>query len=213
MLREVPLFFNCFLHSTSLSPDVETSDLFSPRIFFTLLLCNSIFYLPVSMMIRAGILSDTHLVRPDSRFKKQVRHCFQGCDVIIHAGDMTSPSVLDIFQGIQVVAVHGNMCAEQTRIRYPSRQLFTLGQFTIGLTHGAGLGLDIENALFDIFPEADCMIYGHTHRASIQRYAEILMVNPGSFQATGRYGAPGTYAILEAGDTLQASIHQIPQLP
>lgn len=164
-------------------------------------------------MIRVGILSDTHLLRPDSRFKKQVRHCFQGCEVIIHAGDMTAPSILEVFQGREVVAVHGNMCAEAVRSQYPSRQLFTLGKFTLGLTHGAGLGLDIENALFDIFPQADCMIYGHTHRASIQRYGRILMINPGSFQATGRYGAPGTYAILEADETLHASIHEIPQLP
>ncbi|MGD9947425.1 MAG: metallophosphoesterase family protein [Desulfobulbus sp.] len=164
------------------------------------------------MIIRVGILSDTHLVRPDSRFKKQVRHCFQGCDMIIHAGDLTNPSILEVFLGIQIVAVHGNMCGEPVRTRYPARQLFALGRFTIGLTHGADLGPDIENALFDIFPEADCMIYGHTPRPSIQYYGDILMLNPGSFQATSRYGTPGTYAILEAGEQLSASIHEIPSL-
>ncbi|MGE4561126.1 MAG: metallophosphoesterase family protein [Desulfobulbus sp.] len=165
------------------------------------------------MIIKAGILSDTHLVRPDSRFKKQVRHCFQGCDLIIHAGDMTNPSILDAFMGLRVVAVHGNMCGEPVRKLYPDRQHFTLGQFNIGLTHGAGLGLDIEDALFGLFPEADCIIYGHTHRPSLQRYGKLLMLNPGSFQATGRYGGPGTYAILEAGEHLHASIHEIPPLP
>jgi len=165
------------------------------------------------MIIRAGILSDTHLVHPDSQFKKQVRHCFHGCDVIIHAGDLTNPSILDIFAGIEVVAVHGNMCGEPVRRLYPARQLFSLGRFTIGLTHGAGLGMDIESALFDLFPEADCMIYGHTHQACMHHYGKILMLNPGSFQATSRYGAPGTYAILEAGEELKASIHEIPQLP
>jgi len=58
----------------------------------------------------------------------------------------------------------------------------------------------------------DCMIYGHTHHPSIQRYGSILMINPGSFQATSRFGAPGTYAILQAGDALEATIHQIPQV-
>lgn len=165
------------------------------------------------MIVRAGILSDTHLTRPDSRFKRQVRQCFADCDMIIHAGDMTNPSILEVFQGVEVKAVHGNMCGEPVRRLYPANQLFQLGQFTVGLTHGAGLGMDIENRLFDLFPEADCMIYGHTHQASIQRYGDILMINPGSFQATSRFGAPGTYAILEAGDTLEATIHQIPPIP
>ncbi|MDD2465313.1 MAG: metallophosphoesterase family protein [Desulfobulbus sp.] len=165
------------------------------------------------MIIKAGILSDTHLVRADSRFKKQVRHCFRGCDIIIHAGDLTNPSILEVFDEIEVVAVHGNMCGEPARALYPARQLFPFGRFTIGLTHGADLGLDIENALFTLFPEANCMIYGHTHRPSIQHYGNVLMLNPGSFQTTGRYGAPGTYAILEAGDLLKASIHEISPLP
>lgn len=164
------------------------------------------------MTIKAGILSDTHLVRPDNRFKKQTRQCFQDCDIIIHAGDMTNPSVLDVFTGKQIIAVHGNMCGEPVRRLYPARQTFTLGRFTIGLTHGADLGFDIENGLFDIFPDADCMIYGHTHRPSIQRYGTVLMLNPGSFQATSRYGTPGTYAILKVGEQLTASIHEIPRL-
>jgi len=162
------------------------------------------------MVIRAGILSDTHLVRPDNRFKKMVRHCFQGCDVIIHAGDLTNPAVLEVFREQQVFAVHGNMCESPVRALYPAQAMFSLGEFTIGLTHGAGLGLDIESALFDLFPGADCMIYGHTHRASLRRYGQVIMLNPGSFQATGRYGAPGTYAILEVGERLNASLHEVP---
>jgi len=164
------------------------------------------------MTLRAGILSDTHLTRPDSRFKRQVRQCFAGCDMIIHAGDITNPSVLEVFQGVEVKAVHGNMCGEPVRRLYPASQVFQLGTFTIGLTHGAGMGMDIENRLFDLFPEVDCMIYGHTHHPSIQRYGSVLMINPGSFQATSRFGAPGTYAILQAGDALEATIHQIPQV-
>ncbi|MCI5147777.1 MAG: YfcE family phosphodiesterase, partial [Candidatus Electrothrix sp. AR3] len=34
--------------------------------------------------------------------------------------------------------------------------------------------------------------------------------NPGSFQTTGRYGAPCTYAILEAGKELKGTIYELP---
>jgi len=165
------------------------------------------------MLIRAGVLADTHLIRLDSRFKKQVKQCFQACDVIIHAGDLTNLSVLEAFHGKPVYAVHGNMCDGNVQMCHPERLLFTLGQFTIGLTHGAQLGPDIENALWNLFPEADCIIYGHTHRPVCHYQGKVLFLNPGSFQATGRYGAPGTFALLEAGDELRARLFEIPQAP
>ena len=162
------------------------------------------------MLIRAGVLADTHLAWPNSRFRKQVKRCFHDCDVIIHAGDITDPSVLEVFDGRAVYAVHGNMCTTATRARYPERLLFTLGRFTVGLTHGARLGADIEGRLWQLFPEADCLIYGHTHRPACNRYGTTLFLNPGSFQATGRYGGPGTYALLEVGTELHARILEIP---
>ena len=165
------------------------------------------------MLIRAGVLADTHLTRPDDLFRQQVEHCFHACDVIIHAGDLTDLSLLDVFAGKTVYAVQGNMCNGRVRSRHPQQLLFTLNGFTIGLTHGAQLGYDIESALWNLFPEADCMIYGHTHRPACHYQSKTLFLNPGSFQATNRYGAPGTYAILEADDKLRAGLFEIPSIP
>jgi len=164
-------------------------------------------------MIRAGVLSDTHHSQPDSHFARQVRDCFRDCEVIIHAGDLTALPVLEAFPGKTVYAVHGNMCESAVRSRCPGQMCFTLGRFTIGLTHGAGLGPDIEDALWQLFPEADCMIFGHTHRPVCHRHGRVLFLNPGSFRATGRYGAPGTFAILEIGDELSARILELPPSP
>jgi putative phosphoesterase len=164
-------------------------------------------------MIRAGILSDTHLPGLTPEFKQLAEYCFAGCDTIIHAGDLTDISLLSAFGDKTVYAVHGNMCGSSAYTTLPDRLLFELGRFSIGLTHGAGLGHDIESALWDVFPEADCMIYGHTHRPVCHTIAGKLIINPGSFQETGRYGAPGTYAVLEISNTLQAAIHEVPQLP
>lgn len=165
------------------------------------------------MLIRAGVLSDTHLQRPDHRFKQQIEQCFHACDVIIHAGDLTHPSVLEVFHGKTIYAVHGNMCDQTLQARHPRQLLFTLNRFTIGLTHGNGMGPDIENAAWNLFPEADCLIYGHTHRPICQHHGKVLVLNPGSFQATGRHGAPGTFAILEADNQLRARLFEIPIIP
>jgi putative phosphoesterase len=162
------------------------------------------------MTIRAGVLSDTHLLQPSTSFIHKVKKCFDTCPIIIHAGDITEMSILQAFDDKKIYAVHGNMCSSTTRQQLPESTHFTLGSFTIGLTHGAQLGYDIESGLFDLFPEADCMIYGHTHRPVCHTIGTTLVLNPGSFQSTGRYGAPGTYAIIEADATLQAKIVTLP---
>ena len=162
------------------------------------------------MTLKAGIISDTHLVRPDDEFARLVHHCFDECSVIIHAGDLTNTSVLEIFSDKEVHAVHGNMCDASSYRSLPRELTFAFGRYTVGLTHGAHLGRDIELQLWNLFPEVDCMVYGHTHRAICHRQGGVLIINPGSFRGTGRYGAPGTYAILEAGESLQATLHEVP---
>jgi len=163
-------------------------------------------------MFKVGILSDTHLMGPDAGFSRLAHRCFADCQIIIHAGDLTDIAVLQAFAEKKIYAVHGNMCNRTSCGSLPGKRIFQLGEFSIGLTHGAGLGLDIESSLWNLFPEADCMIYGHTHRPVCHHTAGKLIINPGSFQATGRYGAPGTYAILEVGETLKAVLHEVPIL-
>ncbi len=207
MLRNGPAFcnllriFSCQYQTTPLDYAVSVRATYGPHISIQ----------PLQIMIRAGILSDTHLRGLNSHFSQVVEQCFADCDVIIHAGDLTDISILEIFSDKKVYAVHGNMCNSSTSTSLPEKRVFQLNDFTIGLTHGAGLGHDIESALWDYFPEADCMIYGHTHRPVCHHVAKKLIINPGSFQETGRYGAPGTFAILEAGDTLRATIHEVSQ--
>jgi putative phosphoesterase len=160
------------------------------------------------MTIRAGVLSDTHIQAPTTDFIRAVEHYFADCTIIIHAGDIVDSEVLRAFQGKEIHAVHGNMCSRKTASILPRSTTFQLGNFTIGLTHGADLGYDIESRLWELFPEADCMIYGHTHRPVCHRIGTTLIMNPGSFRATSPYGATGTFGILEADDTLHGSIHE-----
>ena len=151
-------------------------------------------------MTRIGILSDTHITRLHPWYNKQVETAFQDCSVILHAGDLTDISILDIFKGKEVHAVHGNMCEHSSRKNLPTSKLITIEGTSIGLCHGAGARHNIEERMWDLFPAADCIVYGHTHIAVNHRFAKSLFINPGSFQPTGRYGASGSYAILTIND-------------
>ena len=168
-------------------------------------------------MIKAGILSDTHLSGLNSNFLQLVQHCFADCSVIIHAGDLTDISLLEAFAGKTVYAVHGNMCNNAAWSGLPDQLDFQLADCKFALCHGAGFGRakeQIEDGLWELFPEADCLIYGHTHQPICHRLGGKLFINPGSFQATGRYGAPGTYCILEIDQQqIKPTLLEVPQLP
>lgn len=161
-------------------------------------------------MTTIGILSDTHLRSPDERFISQCINAFHHCEVIIHAGDLTDASILTVFKEKEVYAVHGNMCNPKTSAVLEREKRVRLGGYTIGITHGAGSRHNIEERVFEIFPDVDCIVFGHTHMPVCHYYGNILMINPGSFQGTGTYGAAGSYALLEMKDTrLHGSLHSL----
>lgn len=166
-------------------------------------------------MILVGILSDTHLHAINDSFVRQCTAAFANCSTIIHAGDLTDVTLLGVFKGKDIHAVCGNMCNLTTRQLLPSAKTITLGGYSIGISHGAGPRHTIEERVLDQFPHADCIVFGHTHEAICHRVGTTLLINPGSFSGTGRYGAAGTYALLAIDDTggapLQAVLHTLPE--
>lgn len=158
-----------------------------------------------------GVLSDTHLQGADDNFKIQAKRAFSSCEAIIHAGDLTSKEILDVFGQTSVHAVHGNMCSFDTQNELPTSLEFTIKGYRFGLCHGDTIGYDMETGLIARFSEADCIIFGHTHSPLVKRFDSVLLVNPGSFRSTGRYGSPGTYALLTIDQRgLSAAIHTLP---
>ena len=160
-------------------------------------------------IIRIGILSDTHLTGPSRAFQSQVDRCFGETDLILHAGDLIDLQVLQAFGTKRLHAVHGNMCTPRTCRTLPTQKTIQVGKFTIGLIHRAGNSYDFEDRLLEIFPTADCIVYGHTHQPVCHRIGGTLLINPGSFRSTGRFGAHGTYCHLEVGETLSARVQEV----
>lgn len=159
--------------------------------------------------IRIGVISDTHLYRSDDILRAQAIECFSDVSIILHAGDLVELNVLNAFAGKEVHAVRGNMCHSSVINVLPRKKIINVGRFTIGLIHGAGYFYDIENQLLNEFDSVDCIVYGHTHKPVNHWSGPVLFLNPGTFQATGRHGAAGTFAIIDAGKELNATIHDV----
>jgi len=133
-----------------------------------------------------GIISDTHgLVRPEAV------NALKGSDLIIHAGDVGKPEVLETLRKIApVVAVRGNVdVGPWTRtLRAFETVKFEKAWFYV-LHDVSELDLDPAAAGFR------GVIHGHSHKPSIQTRNGVLFLNPGS-AGPRRFRLPITVALL-----------------
>jgi putative phosphoesterase len=139
------------------------------------------------------VISDTHgLLRP------QVFDAFAAVDHILHAGDVGSLDLLEELRALApVTAVYGNTDGAELRSRLPSVATVQLDGFDIVVTHGDQLGSPTPEALNAAFPDAQIIVYGHTHRPLLTLVDVVVTVmNPGGAGAR-RFNLPPSVGILE----------------
>jgi uncharacterized protein len=127
--------------------------------------------------MRLGVISDTHgLLRPE------VFDAFAGVDHIVHAGDLGSLEILEELEAIApVTAVFGNTDELEVRRRLPQVAAVELDGFDLVVTHGDQLGSPTPEKLNSACPEAQIIVYGHTHRPLLTLVDVVVTVmNPGS---------------------------------
>ena len=143
--------------------------------------------------MRLGVIADTHgLLRP------QVYDAFAQVDHILHAGDVGPPDLLtDLAAIAPVTAVYGNMDGMELRQVLPQVARLRLDGFDIVVTHGDQLGAPTPEALNTAFPEAQIIVYGHTHRPLLTAVDVVVTVmNPGG-AGHRRFGLPPSVGIME----------------
>jgi putative phosphoesterase len=130
--------------------------------------------------VRVVCLSDTHLRRRRALPAWCLRR-LEGADLILHAGDLVTLSVLEELERLaSVAAVRGNMDEIALRERLPARRIAEIEGARIGLMHDPGPALGRITRLEQAFPGCDAVVYGHTHVPEIQRLGRRLILNPGS---------------------------------
>jgi uncharacterized protein len=149
--------------------------------------------------VRLAIVADTHLPRGARRLPDDCVRKLREADLIVHAGDFTGPEALAEIEtlGPPLVAVHGNVDAPEVSARLPAEIAFEADGAHIAVVHDAGPRGGRLNRLRRRFPDADAVIFGHSHLPLHERSADLQIFNPGS--PTERRRAPAhTMGIAEA---------------
>ena len=123
------------------------------------------------MKSHIGVISDTHgLLRPEA-FK-----ALRNSDLIIHAGDIGKPEVIEALKSIApVVAIRGNNDRDKWARSFPETAVVKIGKVRIYVIH------DVKELEIDPAPAGfRVVISGHSHRPSVMRRGGVLFLNPGS---------------------------------
>ena len=152
--------------------------------------------------MRIGVISDTHgLLRPEAVA------ALNGSDLIIHAGDVGARDVLEALQTIApTIAVRGNVDTSPWAQALAETEVVLAGGLRAYVIH--------QIRQFDKDPvkeQFDAVIYGHSHKPSIEWRDGVLFLDPGS-AGPRRFKLPVTLALVDiSGGKLQAQIVDLGQ--
>jgi putative phosphoesterase len=123
--------------------------------------------------VLVGLISDTH-----SLLRAEAVAALHGAELLLHAGDVGSDSVLrELGRLAPVQAVYGNV--DDPILGLPQQLELTVGGLRVHVSHGHELGSPTPATLVRAY-SADVIVYGHTHKPLIERRGTTLVVNPGA---------------------------------
>lgn len=155
-----------------------------------------------------GVISDTHIAVVTDSIPLEILDKLKEVDLIIHAGDLVSYSVIQQLEEIAPVeAVSGNMDGYNIRQKLSRKKIISAKNFKIGIFHGSGPKETVYKKALDNFSndKVDCIIFGHSHYPYNKHHNGILLFNPGS--ATDRRFSPEcSIGLLEVDNKITGKI-------
>jgi uncharacterized protein len=140
-----------------------------------------------TLAVRIGLISDTH-----GLLREEALRALKGSELIIHAGDIGKPEILDALRRIApVAAVRGNVDTEDWAGELPVTEIVAAPGVTLYVLHNLQeLDLDPRSAGFHI------VVTGHTHKPQRTERSGVFYINPGSAGPL-RFDLPVTLALLD----------------
>jgi putative phosphoesterase len=140
--------------------------------------------------MRLAIIADTHLPRGARRLPDACVSRLRAADAILHAGDFVELAVLRELEalGPPVHAVRGNVDAADLQRLLPATRTVEAAGARIAMIHDAGSAGGRLARMRGTFPEADAVVFGHSHLPLLEGDDGFQIFNPGS--PTERRRAP-----------------------
>ena len=143
-----------------------------------------------------GLISDTHgLVRPEALA------ALRGTELIIHAGDIGKPEVIEALKTIApVIAIRGNNDRGAWAKKIPDVVDLRINGIRLQIIH------NVNDFRLDGARTLKAVVSGHSHKPGVVTKDGVLFINPGS-AGPRRFKLPISVAQLEIdGQKLRARI-------
>lgn len=127
------------------------------------------------MPTTVGLISDTH-----GLLRASALYALDGVGLILHAGDVGNRDVLIELAAIAPVqAVYGN-CDDPHTPELEAHRWLTIEGWRIHVSHGHEFARPTPDLIRHAYADADIFVFGHTHRALVDRDKGKLIINPGA---------------------------------
>jgi len=162
--------------------------------------------------MRVVVLADTHAPRRWKACPPLVAAALRHAEAILHAGDVCTPALLD--ELAQYAAVHvvagNNDGPEVAAWGAPPRLETELAGLRVGMIHDSGAADGRLRRMRAAFPQAQLVVFGHSHIPLDVRDGGFRIFNPGS--PTDRRRQPhGTFGVLriDAGELVDVRVTDV----
>ena len=133
--------------------------------------------------MRLLLIADTHVPKRARDLPRRVWDEVAGADVVLHAGDLVEPALLDALEARskRLVACWGNNDGAELRRRLPERADATLGGLRFTVVHETGAASGREARMANEYPDTDVLVFGHSHIPwDTTAKTGLRLLNPGS---------------------------------
>jgi putative phosphoesterase len=151
------------------------------------------------------VVSDTH-ARSGHKLTGRTLEAVREAEVVVHAGDFNREPALDAFHDVatELHGVYGNTDSPAVRERLPVARNLEYEGLRFAVTHTREGG-PTALSLFGRERGADVVVFGHSHRPTLDVSGPVTLLNPGS-HAQPRGNRPGHAELEPVADGLRCRL-------